>query len=314
MAAASSGLKLPLAKWHCSIYYFLHINCSICNIMRVSDQIKSGFSSLTAAQQQIAQYVIENADSVAFMTARQLAAEVKQSDAAVIRFAKALGYDGFINLRDALRDEMLVQQGSSGMQARLLSDADKSSLYEQVYKTSAHLIANTMEMNEAAVFDAVVEKFLKARRIMVTGHGTSYPLAAYLAMHLNLCLDKAEVFDVGHGDLADRFRSVGEGDVFVGIGYVRYLPYTIDILNYARQTGATVIAITDKLTSPLAQLADLSIYVTRSNSAIWWSQAGTLAVADLLTSMCIMQDEHTKTHLRQSDEMLSKLGLWKQSE
>ncbi|WP_246777026.1 MurR/RpiR family transcriptional regulator [Microvirga sp. VF16] len=175
---------------------------------------------------------------------------------------------------------------------------------------SDELIKKTFEMNSAQVFEAVVKAFINAERISVSGHGTSYPLAVYLSMHLNQCFDKAQIFNIDHGDLAERFRSVGKTDVFVGIGYVRYLPYTIEILRHAKQSGATVVAITDKLSSPLAEFADLVLLSARSGASVWWSQAGTFAIADTLISICVQAEQHTAHHMRRSDEMLKRLGYW----
>ncbi|AYD04798.1 MurR/RpiR family transcriptional regulator [Neorhizobium sp. NCHU2750] len=277
--------------------------------LRTADRIKSHFGGLTKAQQNIAQYIVERSDAVAFMTAKQLAVAVAQSDAAVVRFSKAVGFAGFLEMREALRGEMLDVEGSSGM-AQKAGGSTTISVREEVQAISTELVERTGEMNSGEAFEKVVDALVDARRILVSGHGTSYPLAAYVSMHLNQCLDKVEILNVDQGDLAERFRSIGPGDVVIGIGYVRYLPFTVDILTVAKQLGATVVAITDKLTSPLAHVADHSLFAARSTSAIWWSQAGTFAIADALTAMCMAKDSQSTERLRQADEMLAKLGLW----
>ncbi|WP_337739200.1 MurR/RpiR family transcriptional regulator [Agrobacterium vitis] len=273
------------------------------------DQVRDRFGDLTKAQQNIAQYIVEHPDAVAFMTARQLAAAVAQSDAAVVRFSKAVGFAGFLEMREALRGEILDLEGSSGM-ARKAGGSTSGGVREQVQAVSMDLVQRTGEMNSDETFEKIVDALVGARRVLVSGHGTSYPLAAYVSMHLNQCLDKVQIVNVEQGDLAERFRSIGPGDVVIGIGYVRYLPFTLDILAAAKQVGATVVAITDKLTSPLAHIADHSLFAARSTSAVWWSQAGTFAIADALTAMCMAKDPLSTERLRQADEMLAKLGLW----
>lgn len=278
--------------------------------MKATEQIRRALTKLTPAQHHIAQFLMENGDAAAFMTARQMASAVGQSDAAVVRFAKAVGYGGFSKFRDALRGELLDIAGSSGMQAQAIDDPSDR-MHQHVASISDELIRKTIEINSTNAFEAVVSSFIEAARISVTGHGTSYPLAVYLSMHLNQCLDKARIFTVDHGDLAERFRSVGETDVFVGIGYIRYLPYTIEILRQAKKSGARVVAITDKLSSPLAEHADHVLLSARSSGPVWWSQAGTFAIADTLIAMSIQAEKHTAHHLRSSDEMLKRLGYWR---
>lgn len=281
--------------------------------MTLAQQIAARLDDLTSAQQDLARYILGHGEQVAFMTARQLAEAVGQSDAAVVRFARAVGYSGYAQLREALRGGLLERAGALGMRQEPPSTV--AALKAQIYEADAALVAETARLNPDDVAVAVADLLIRARRIWVTGHGTSYPLAAYLAMHLNQVLDKVQVFNVEHGDLADRFRTVGQGDVFIGIGYVRYLPYTVDILKLAREAGAEVVAITDRPTSPLARLAGHALYAARGmTSFAWWSQAGTLALANWITALIMVRDaDRVAQQLRQSDEAWKRLGHWRSS-
>lgn len=274
------------------------------------DRVTMHFDQLTAAQQDLAQQIANLGEQVAFMTARQLAQAVGQSDAAIIRFAKVLGYGGFPDMRAGLRARILEHVGASGM--RQASRGSDHVLLEEIVARHADMLTETARLNDPNTILSVADLLVGARRIYVVGHGTTYPLAVYLAMHLNQSLDRAQIFNIEHGDLAERFRSVGDGDVFIGIGYVRYLQYTIDILRLARDSGATVVAITDRASSPLARLARLTLYPARAtDSAAWWSQAGTLLLGDWLNALVLSRDATTADHLRRSDEELKRLGHWK---
>ena len=266
---------------------------------------------MTPAQRDLANYVVAHSEKVAFMTAKQLAAATGQSDAAVIRFAQAAGFTGFPHLRETLRTGLLERVGASGMR-RKAGTSKASELKETVFGAEAALVEQAAKLNSDADVVRVADLLIRARRIWVTGHGTSYPLALYLSMHLNLVLDKASIFNIEHGDVADRFRSVAAADVFVGIGYVRYLPYTVEMLRLARDSGATVVAITDRVSSPLARVAHHSLYVARSESSlVWWSQAGTLVLVDWLTALITIRDRTAVArNLRRSDDELKRLGFW----
>jgi len=279
--------------------------------MTFAQQISSRLDSLTRAQQGLARYILDHGEQVAFMTARQLADAIGQSDAAVVRFARAAGYSGYAELREALRESLLERAGAVGM--RKAAPSTVAALKAQVFEADAALATETARLNDDDTAVAVADLLIGARRIWVTGHGTSYPLAAYLSMHLNQVLDKVQVFNVEHGDLADRLRTVGKGDVFVGIGYVRYLPYTVDILRLAREAGAEVVAITDRPTSPLARLAAHTLYAARGmTSFAWWSQAGTLALANWITALIMVRDsDRVAQQLRQSDDAWKRLGHWR---
>ncbi|RLM20315.1 transcriptional regulator, RpiR family protein [Brenneria alni] len=274
--------------------------------------VSERFSSLTPAQQLIARYIESNKERVAFMTAKQLANAISVSDAAIIRFSRALGYRGYTHLREDLGEALIEKTGASGTFQWAPMPSSESELKKQVFANGSLLMDQTAELNQSETVVRIADKLVSARRIWVTAHGTTHAMAAYLTMQLNV-LKNAEIFDIGHGDVADRIRHVSEEDVFIGIGYERYIPYTVEMMHLARIQGAYVVALTDRPTSPLVQESDEALYIVRSTSPVaWWSQAGTLIMADwLMSQMVVLDEERVKEKLRQSDKIWELLGHWK---
>jgi DNA-binding MurR/RpiR family transcriptional regulator len=276
------------------------------------ERITQCYDALTSSQRQLADYVTANHRGSVFMTAKQLGAATGLSDAAVVRFAQALGFTGFQELRGALREELLSRLGNVGVAEASRELARGAELAESVAELGADLVNATARLNAWPMYERVAQKVCEARRVWVTGHGTTYPTAAYLAMTLNSALDNVDLMVVGPGDLVDRLRGVTSADVLIGIGYVRYLPYTVDVLKIGREQGAHVVAITDKPTSPLARVAADVFLVARDSFSFHWSQIGTIAVADALVAVVAAQDEErTRRLLRASDDLLRRQGLWR---
>ncbi|MGK2889460.1 MAG: MurR/RpiR family transcriptional regulator [Candidatus Malihini olakiniferum] len=139
----------------------------------------------------------------------------------------------------------------------------------------------TSELNEDSIVSAVAGRIAAATRIWVSANGTSFSIAAYLAMQLNHFLGNTEVFNISHGDVADRILQINDQDVFIGIGCERYIPYTVDLMGLAWQRGAYVVVMTDRAISPLANDTDEILYIVCSSSAvIWWSKVSSMIVAD----------------------------------
>ncbi|MDX5627753.1 MULTISPECIES: MurR/RpiR family transcriptional regulator [unclassified Brenneria] len=281
--------------------------------MNFSALVDERFSKLTPAQQLIARYIERNKERVAFMTAKQLADAINVSDAAIVRFARALGFRGYTHLREDLGEALIERTGAGGVLHRAQLPTDDEELQKQVFDNAHTLINQTLELNTDGVILRVAERIVAARKVWVTAHGNTYPMAAYLAMHLNHILGKSDVFNIGCGDVADRIQQVNEHDVFIGIGYERYIPYTIDMMHLARERGAHVVAVTDRITSPLARESNEVIYILRSSSPlVWWSKMSTMTVVDWLISQVVMCDEDAvKKRLEQSDDAWKLLGHWK---
>jgi DNA-binding MurR/RpiR family transcriptional regulator len=279
----------------------------------VAEAVRLGYGGLTEAQRQMAEYVLARADDVAFMAAKQLGEATASSDAAVIRFAQALGFRGFLELRAALREELLQRAGSIGVATRAGVAEPAPSLAQEVFQLDRALLAQTESLNDRALYGHVADGLVAARHVWVVGHGTSYPLAAYLAMMLNQALPHARALSIGTGDLAGELRDLGPQDAVVGIGYVRYLPYTIDLMRLAKQRRARLFAITDKATSPLARLADVPLLAARDGVAFAVSQIGSMAIAHvLLAEVARRAPDVLREQLRLSDRLWQDVGHWSQ--
>lgn len=281
--------------------------------MEFTTLLRERFSSLTPSQQMIARYIERNKDRVAFMTARQLAAVMNISDAAIVRFARAVGYEGYAHLKESLGDALIERTGASGITYREPASPDNVALKETVFANAAQLLKATAELNVDSVISDVADRIINARRIWVSANGTSFSMATYLALQLNHFLGNAEVFNIGHGDVADRVRGISDQDVFIGIGCERYIPYTVDVMRYARERGAYIVAMTDRATSPLANEADETLFIIRSSSPVaWWCKASSMIVADWLMAQVVAKDEEKiKANLKLSDDAWRLLGHWK---
>lgn len=280
--------------------------------MDFSKLVGQHFSSLTPSQKVIARYIERNKERVAFMSAKQLANAISISDAAVVRFSRALGYRGYAHLREDLGEALIENVGLSGVYQQVQMSSSDVELKEHVFANGSLLMSQTSALNQPQTVVRIAERMVSARRIWVTGHGTTHALASYMAMQLNVLKD-AEVFDIGRGDIADRMRHIKEEDVFIGIGYERYIPYTIEMMQLARNRGAYIVALTDRPSSPLAAEASDVLYIARAMSQVGrWSQIGTMIAIDwLISQMVVMDRENIKKRTQESDKIWELLGHWK---
>ena len=70
----------------------------------VLHQIRSGMGSFSKAHKRIADYILQNADKAAFLTAKRLGDIVSVSESTVVRFAAELGYEGYPGMQRALQE------------------------------------------------------------------------------------------------------------------------------------------------------------------------------------------------------------------
>lgn len=228
--------------------------------------IQSRFPRLSKGQKLIAEYILKNYDKAAFMTAAKLGISVGVSESTVVRFANELGFSGYPKLQKALQE--LIKNKLTTVQRLELSNDYISEGYalKGVLKADIENIRSTLEKINYNTFEDVVNKIFEAERIYIIGLRSSTALAEFLGFYLNIILQNVKIVGYGMSDIFEQMINVGEGDLVIGIGFPRYASRTIDALAFAQDRGASVVAITDSLLSPLAAKSDYSL-IAQSNMA-----------------------------------------------
>lgn len=278
----------------------------------LSDMIRKANDKLTPSQQRLADFVLSNTATVAFMTAQELGDAMGVSDAAVVRFAQTLGFRGFPELRSALRDIVLEQVGSSALAAPTSETPSTGpELLRKVFEKDCELIEQTAALADWPTYERIARRLLEAPRIWVTGHASSYPLAHYLAIILNQALGTARVVAIGVGDGFDQLLTADSRDVMIGFGFLRYIRYTVEIMEAAKARGVHLVAITDSATvSPLAPLADEVLLIVQDFVSVNWSNAGALSVINALQrAVAQLGGDRTREMLRRWDESLRTFNV-----
>lgn len=227
-------------------------------------QIK--FQRLSKGQKLIAEYILNNYDKAAFMTAAKLGISVGVSESTVVRFANELGFSGYPKLQKALQE--LIKNKLTTVQRLELSNeyiSDSDSL-KGVLKADIENIRATLEKINPDVFEEVVNEIFKANNIYILGLRSSTAVAEFLGFYLNIILQNVRTVRYGISDIFEQMINVKQGDLVIGIGFPRYASKTIAALDFSKNKGAKVVAITDSLISPLAAKADLTL-IAQSNMA-----------------------------------------------
>lgn len=227
--------------------------------------INAAYKSMSKGQKQIAQYILNNYDKAAFITASKMGSIVGVSESTVVRFAYSLGYDGYPALQHSLQ-ELIRNKLTSVQRIQLTGDIQEGDVLKTVLKADMHNIRATIDNVDGNSFERVVNGMLNAKTVYVLGQRSSTPLAEFFGYYLNFVLDDARIVTAGTGDIFEQMLRIGEGDVCIGISFPRYSRRTVEGMKYAKGKGARVFALTDSAISPLAECAE-ELLVARSDMA-----------------------------------------------
>ena len=229
--------------------------------------IQENAPTFSKGQRKIANFILESYDKAAFMTASRLGKKVGVSESTVVRFASELGYDGYPDMQRSLQ-KMIRNRLTTVQRIEVTNDRlGDQDLLSMVLQSDVEKIRQTLEELDRDSFYSAVDAIVAARKIYIIGVRSSAAIASFLHFYFNLIFDNVVL--VSANTASETFESllrVGEGDAVIGISFPRYSSRTVQALSFARDRGATAIAITDSETSPLAPISRYTL-TARSDMA-----------------------------------------------
>lgn len=231
------------------------------------NEIENKMQSFSKSQKLIGNFILESYDKAAFMTALKLGNAVGVSESTVVRFAIEMGFEGYPELQKALQS-MMKNRLTAVQRINITNDRiGDGGVLKNILSQDMDRIRHTLEEIDEAVFNNAIEKISNAKNIYILGSMSSSILARFLDYNFQLMFDNVHfVQAVGTSGIYQQIFRINEEDVFISISFPRYSQSTAKATAYAKSRGANVVAITDSMTSPLAEYAD-ELLIARSDMA-----------------------------------------------
>jgi DNA-binding MurR/RpiR family transcriptional regulator len=252
----------------------------------LSTYISSRFDEFSRSQKDVAQYVVDHLDEVAFHTAEELARRASTSSSTVVRFSQALGFEGFPELQEAAREEYRhdhrrAAQPDPAAGATPLFSLDQTP-FEQVVAADHVNMEDTARRISRSQVEGAIEAIAGADRILIAGTDQMAFFASYLR-HLLMLLDvRAEIAASPSQEALSRLGRIDEGTLVIGLSAGRPHPLVLRAMKIARHRRAHTIAIVDATLSEVAKMAERTLYYSSSSPAFVRSHAGLLSLIQAL--------------------------------
>jgi DNA-binding MurR/RpiR family transcriptional regulator len=249
----------------------------------VRDRFEQRRDSLTPAERRVAAVVLDDPEAIAFGTVAALARRAGTGGATVVRLAERLGYDGFTGLQSAVRTDLAGQLRLAS--ERIRRPAAHDDLASRTLAVEVENLATTFEQLDRAALRRAIGAIARRRaRVVVLPGGASIGIARQLGDELALLRPGVILVSGSPVAVAARTADIGDGDVVVAIDLRRYDGALLDSVAVIAGAGATVVAITDSVLSPLAGLADATLIAAVEGAGPFDSHLGVLAIANALVA------------------------------
>jgi DNA-binding MurR/RpiR family transcriptional regulator len=249
----------------------------------VVTDLRRRFDDFTSSQKRVAEAIVADPEFVAFATVDKLAARLEVSPSTIVRFAYRLGLDGYQDLQERVRQRVRLQMRSNvagSDPASVLEHLGDSAFGSSLERDIQNLHRTVAEIDKPAL-DEAVRVINAARRVYVAGYLAADSLATFAALALARLHGNAHLLR-NDGMLAPALFEAESDDVFLVFSFPPYASASLGIVEVARERGATVIAVTDSVISPVGQRGDVVLPAHVSGMASQNSLVAPLAVLNAL--------------------------------
>ena len=256
--------------------------------------IRTRYHTLSPAQKQIADFVLNNSEQVILFSLSELAEKCGTSETTILRFLRKLGFDSYQVFRDKIAQDM-SNHSAHAIYEEILVEDSLEQIRQKVVMSTVESIQDLNDLIHTDLLEQVTQYILKATRILFCGVGAS-GVVAIDAFHKFLRLG----FDVSYYN-DTHFMSIAcaNTDANTLVVVISHSGESRDILEaakLAKENGAKVVALTSYIHSSVTKLADV-VLLSSSNETKYRSDAMVsrilqLVVIDILYVAVVLELGH----------------------
>ena len=278
--------------------------------------INSFEGKLTDADQELISIILGEPSEAVYLSSAELASKAAVHASTVVRLARKLGFDGFPEMRQKLRQDVEFKKNSSDKIRQRIDLIEKGSNLSDLIESEIAAIAaisNTVSQNQ---IDEVVNKIYKAKSIFIVGRGSAAPLMTHFERRLRRSGIQCRVaLNLQRRDLAEQLIGIQKGDAIVVFGFqsINSLPSGYSsLIESAKSIGAHSIAIGDSTILTARPKPDIVLSVSRPKEGVMQLRSGPMLICEALAMTLLHKKskkavrgveslEHLRTNFLETD-------------
>ena len=257
--------------------------------------------------------MVENPEEVGLNSMRTIAKRAGVKPATMSRLGKALGFGGYDGLRQPFRGRLRVRDPEfvAGVQDLQRRAGDDAALFAELRAQELDNVRRTLSPENHVEMTAAAAALLGRRRLYILGLRGAYAPAFLFHYAYQLFQDNSVLLDTRAGTVADQLRGITDEDALLAVSFRPYTQLSIDIVQYAADAGAQLVAITDSPMSPAAGAARHTIIAQNRSASFYHSFTGALAVTQALLALIVAKTGRDALRIaEEAEEQLSRISAY----
>lgn len=272
----------------------------------VLDALSNQIPLMSRKLAQAARFIVDHPEAVALESMRCVARRSQVSAPTLQRLAQTLGYADYPDFRTQLQQDLIGN--GFGNRAQALSQTADASLFSRIGAAAQASLESALAENDSNTLQTMARHLCAARTAYVlAGSGAIHGFAAGLVNVGSLVLPQLRLIPDSLALTIDALADIGPDDTILAIGVSPCARLTVEAMDIAQERGTTLLALTDRRSSPLAQRAILSLYGSTDSPHYYPSTiALTLLGEALLATVVTIGDQSSLQRLHRIETLRKK--------
>ena len=272
---------------------------------QVRKLLEAQYPGLTAQQRRAADYLLSHQRTVFSLSVQELAREADVSEATLVRFARRLGFDGYLEMRTALVEEAKEGLLPEDRFAFEEPSVEPAGTLAKVAKQEVENINRTLEQIDPKQLRKFVDQLRKAELVATMGLGVSLVLARLAAYSLFQVGVRTEVILRDSVTLVEQVEQLPRRAVLLAFALPPYSKDTALAVARAKERRIPVLLVSDGPQSPLAGDATSALYARTDNILYTNSISGVAVLINALaTELALANKAKALNQLRASNKAI----------
>ena len=275
-------------------------------------RLENHLPRLTKSERRIAEHLLTNYEQAAFLSAAELAQLLNVSEATVVRFARAVGYRGFPELRRVLQHVFRAQVTPATRLQHKLADlkTGHKPIFAQIVEMEQQYLNEALHSLEPAELDRAIKIIASAKRLFVRGGGPSAILANLFELRMRRFGTLTISITESGRDLAEKLQLMQPRDVVLVTGFHRVGAEIVATIDHAHKVGCRTILLTDTLGSSFRDKVDVILSARRGPVSNFHSLTVPMAILNaLILGVALSKPKASLGALDRFQELRAAYGL-----
>ncbi len=251
--------------------------------MLFEERLRERAGRFSPSHRKIAAFLMQSRQQAMFMTASEIARELKVSESTVFRFATVLGYRGYPELKSALRQKVYENRSVPERVHAFEPSTEEENLVRRVLQDDMENLGKALYSVDEAAVESLADMILRARSVHCICERSSRVLSEYFHFYISWFLPHVHLLEPFYA--VERVANLGREDMVLGFTFNRCIQATVELLSMAKKQKIPTGVVTDCISSPAARWADCVVGIPSNCISFIDSYAAPIS---LVNALCLV--------------------------